>query len=830
MTRTSRLLSGAFSVLWALLFLAPAPLNADILLQDGFEDGDRTDGADPADTAWFLVGQGDVNQTATVGPDEPAPGGLGPDNVLFVEQTGTRAFQMGRFPEATLAPGQYIRLTFKVRFTRFAMSGNDLGRDAFRFGIMHDAGTFATEDGNKDETVGDDYGYFATIAAAPDQVSRLFVNNPQAENVPQANSPFRITSLSDQLQNLPVSPFAIVDTSPRTYVLTVAASLKSPATTLVTLQADHGEGLEMLMSGEDTHGTGGDPHFTFNYVVFGSASNAGFLDYKLDDIVVETGSSICSSIPPVSIARPLAAGSNVVLNNLLPGTEKVHVYVNGQKVKTVDGAPPATPATMTIGLDSPLVAGDSVYALQEIGGVESCFPVAYPTIVDRCEDVAGVSVRFGLAAGGTSVTVHDVDPAATQVSVYANGQAPPIGTAPGNGGGIVVVTVPPLVKGDVISATQTVPAPGGGTVEGCIPAGGVPVQGTSTLLVDETFGDGDRDNDGVLDDPDGSGFGVVDNADEVGVAWYQVNVAANAQTMRVAHDPDGLGADNALFCDNNRNQTYQLANFPRVTLRRAGDSIKLTVTMRCETIPNYRDAFRAGLFTRWSDQTWILEDHSSLANVYDDAGYFATVATGASEDTALRRKRIAKNRGPSGTTTAGLFAVDYSIPNNAYDGSTDFLVNDQAPHTIELTISRTASDTVFLEYKLDGQVVRQGEDTDPKSPPVFTFDEVATGNGASGSPAFDYWIDDIRVETSVIPCVDPVFNLIDDGRVDELDLQAFEDCATGPTPPAGVFDELPTACKCLDANEDGAIDQQDFGIFQRCYTGSIGTIDPACDD
>ena len=70
-----------------------------------------------------------------------------------------------------------------------------------------------------------------------------------------------------------------------------------------------------------------------------------------------------------------------------------------------------------------------------------------------------------------------------------------------------------------------------------------------------------------------------------------------------------------------------------------------------------------------------------------------------------------------------------------------------------------------------------------------------------------------------------------DGKIDQQDFSFFVDnCYTGPTPPAGVFDSLTARCQCMDRNGDNAVDHEDFGIFQRCYTGSTGTLDPSCLD
>lgn len=58
--------------------------------------------------------------------------------------------------------------------------------------------------------------------------------------------------------------------------------------------------------------------------------------------------------------------------------------------------------------------------------------------------------------------------------------------------------------------------------------------------------------------------------------------------------------------------------------------------------------------------------------------------------------------------------------------------------------------------------------------------------------------------------------------VDQLDLDAFVACASGPAIP------LASGCETKDLDYDNDVDQSDFGIFQRCYSGSNNPGDPNC--
>jgi hypothetical protein len=53
-----------------------------------------------------------------------------------------------------------------------------------------------------------------------------------------------------------------------------------------------------------------------------------------------------------------------------------------------------------------------------------------------------------------------------------------------------------------------------------------------------------------------------------------------------------------------------------------------------------------------------------------------------------------------------------------------------------------------------------------------------------------------------------------DGRVDLLDLAAFETCMNGPA--GGVS---AGTCACLDASGDGEVDLADFSVIQNEFNG-----------
>ena len=90
------------------------------------------------------------------------------------------------------------------------------------------------------------------------------------------------------------------------------------------------------------------------------------------------------------------------------------------------------------------------------------------------------------------------------------------------------------------------------------------------------------------------------------------------------------------------------------------------------------------------------------------------------------------------------------------------------------------------------------------------------------------WFDNLSATLGGCDAHNPVFDLNDDGAVDNTERDAFFACWTGPT--ILMASDVSPECKCMDRNGDLAIDQRDYGYFQRCYTGAGGHADPTCDN
>lgn len=96
--------------------------------------------------------------------------------------------------------------------------------------------------------------------------------------------------------------------------------------------------------------------------------------------------------------------------------------------------------------------------------------------------------------------------------------------------------------------------------------------------------------------------------------------------------------------------------------------------------------------------------------------------------------------------------------------------------------------------------------------------------------------DDDCYHDAACPCNELlVFDVDEDGDVDQADFSLLQSCLTGTGDPGGAFRSLPEACRCLDitgpGNEpDNALDQQDLVAFELCASGPGIPANPACDD
>jgi hypothetical protein len=256
----------------------------------------------------------------------------------------------------------------------------------------------------------------------------------------------------------------------------------------------------------------------------------------------------------------------------------------------------------------------------------------------------------------------------------------------------------------------------------------------AAVLVQDGFGDGDRDNNGL------DTGAVVTDASDVGLAWYLTN-GTSAVTLRAIDDTGGINSENALqlfnTASNNRPIVGHLAS--PVTLA-DGESLVLRFDMRLvSSTPATSDrSIRFGLYND-STNDFAAGDQGSTSVMYnDDNGYNARVDDGndVSNSTSMDVTRDA-----DGLTTTIIQATTTGIgvaSTNAADK-----LDDNLSHHFELTLTRSGASMLVSLMQDAGPAI---SNTDA-SPPGFTFNEIAFG--VRSNAAMDLRIDNIQLEQLV---------------------------------------------------------------------------------
>ncbi len=252
------------------------------------------------------------------------------------------------------------------------------------------------------------------------------------------------------------------------------------------------------------------------------------------------------------------------------------------------------------------------------------------------------------------------------------------------------------------------------------------------------FGDGDRDNDGMLDGP-------AENPADVGAAFYTAR-SSSSITASIVSDAT-IGSGNALDVVTTTTSNRPLvANFSSVTLA-DGDKIALSFDARVTENPidNSDRQFRFGLYN--SNGTLVTDNSSAAAVTDDDTGYFVQVDTGAT---------------PTGTATIDVRGDNLPATGNSFLGGTGtnsvslnalnaaYTLDDNDAHRFVLTLQRVG-DELSVSLTFDGtEVDANGGFTGGTNPSAltFTYNEVAlTTNGVS----VDYRIDNVSVDFTPVP-------------------------------------------------------------------------------
>lgn len=252
-----------------------------VVVNDGFDDGDRTNGADALDVAWWKVKDSSGGSLfLTVKTDDGSPG-IGSGNALEVESTSSNNRTIaGDFSdrEVTLSnPGDTILLSFDFRILNVppTNSAND-----FRFGLFNNGGTVVTADlGGDDTLVDDDRGYNVTLSTGGSQDSARLYNDGGNSTLLGGN---------DRDELVEDNNFAAIGEGnlKHTARLTLTRNVNGAGdpTMDVVFVLDEGTAGEKSLAANHTGSTSNPLVFTFNEI--GISNHDDSIDCIIDNVVV----------------------------------------------------------------------------------------------------------------------------------------------------------------------------------------------------------------------------------------------------------------------------------------------------------------------------------------------------------------------------------------------------------------------------------------------------------------------------------------------------------------------------------------------------------------
>lgn len=232
-----------------------------ILVEDGFDDGGRTNGTDPYDVAWFTRF---ANPALTIVTDNGSPG-IGGGNALNVNATGANQPIVGVMTNpVTLAVSDTLEFSFDFRLTALVNSGS-----AFRFGIFDSNGTSATAD---NQTVSDnDRGYRVVLGAGGTAGLSLSEENGTNAQILTGSDGTNLTDPGAVTVN-------IADNEKYNAYFTITRSSASQVDLYVAIRNSSG-----VIIGSATGTDTTSPYFSFDEIAF-NHTTTGAVDYRIDNI------------------------------------------------------------------------------------------------------------------------------------------------------------------------------------------------------------------------------------------------------------------------------------------------------------------------------------------------------------------------------------------------------------------------------------------------------------------------------------------------------------------------------------------------------------------
>ena len=289
----------------------------------------------------------------------------------------------------------------------------------------------------------------------------------------------------------------------------------------------------------------------------------------------------------------------------------------------------------------------------------------------------------------------------------------------------------------------------------------------ATVIVTDGFGDADRDNDGVTD-----GAAATDPAD-VGLKWTIIggftsgDVPEPKPEPTIVADDTVLGGGNSMHLEGHGANSEIIATLPAPVQigPNVGDSVKLSFRFRIDpaatpafTTPGDGPSDQRFVFGLYRDADGELGtggfgtadgnfDNETAPGAGDDPGISARIPVWV-DDGQAQGARInfeSANQGDSiltGSTTyiAGTNQLDTTF--------TGIAQNDLAAHDFSLTLTRNDLEgNIHGRLDLDGQFFADVRETAPLVT-LDTFDYLVF---TAGQNDFDYFIDDVTVESSTVP-------------------------------------------------------------------------------
>lgn len=233
---------------------------ATIHLNDTFNDGGRTNGADTIDTAWFLSNTGN-STTLTVANDAVINSG---NAMRLTTTTNFRKF-FGAFSSAiTIAQGETLQLSFDYRFHEVAN-----GAGLFRFGLYNNGGTATTADNVPSDN--NDFGYASTTNPGLDSANGTVVNSEIAGDASLGGA----------------TPNGLVSVGSAGASVNVGTTLPGSALFSITRNLDDSISLSSSINGQSAASgtiTTSPLTYTFHQVVIGLGGTAS--DFSVDNVNV----------------------------------------------------------------------------------------------------------------------------------------------------------------------------------------------------------------------------------------------------------------------------------------------------------------------------------------------------------------------------------------------------------------------------------------------------------------------------------------------------------------------------------------------------------------